>query len=251
MKASFHGFSIPEGAWLPPELLELLPQIRTLSELKVTLAAIAETLRVGGTDQVISLSDFEVLTGLDRKSVSAGIGAALKRGTMIRRRAGNSWLYRLKFTSASPAATNRGKFPLANRGEFPPNRGKIPPIGGEFPLSVDAVVDVSLSDSNQNKQQHQQQHAAMLAEMRNLGVVQVRAQQLIQRYDLDYLQQKLEYVQFAVRRGLADNPPGWFVASVKEDWPAPLGFEEPGPEPGSEEDRMRYIRGKYADLIKH
>ena len=26
--------------------------------------------------------------------------------------------------------------------------------------------------------------------------------------------------------GLAHNPAGWFVATIKDDWPAPLGYEE-------------------------
>jgi len=78
------------------------------------------------------------------------------------------------------------------------------------------------------------------------------AQQMVSKYDLEYLGEKLDQALFAVDQGLADNGPGWFVASVREDWQAPLGYgDRDKPKPGSRESRRRYIEGKYKDLIEH
>jgi hypothetical protein len=245
----FPGFSLPAGAWLPPELLWILPEIGTMSELKVTIAAIHETLRVGVVEAVVSLSEFEALTGLDRKSVSRGIKAALERGTFKRQQVGNTWLYRLHFRDPSaPAAgqNGRGKMPLVG-GEMGGVGGEMPQEGGAVPLDVVMHDTLSVGDK-----QHQGQRAAILGKMADLGVRLKVAQHMVAKYDLAYLGEKLDQALFAVDQGLADNGPGWFVASVREDWQAPLGYgDRDKPRAGSREDRLRYIEGKYKDLIEH
>lgn len=234
--------------------MEILPDINTKSELKVTIAAIYETLRMGVVEAIISLSDFEALTGLDRKSVSAGIRHAVERGTIRRQEVGNTYLYRLHFNQyTSPAG--RGNFPLAGRGktgqvgvETPQNGVETGRPGEDFPPHVvNACTSTTLPiDKQQDKQ------VALLREMRQLGVVLKVAQKLVAKYDLDYLREKLEQARFAVESKIAENGPGWFVASVREDWQAPLGFgDRDKPKPGSEKSRRRYIEGKYKDLVKH
>lgn len=97
-----------------------------------------------------------------------------------------------------------------------------------------------------------QDKQTLLHEMCDLGLAKRVAENLLQRFEPDYLRTKLAYARYAARVGLAENPPGWFVCSVKENWPAPLGYQEGGkPKPGSEEDRKRYITGKYAHLVQH
>lgn len=247
----FLGFSIPDGAWLPPELLELLPDIKTVAELKVTIAAINETLRVGVVEAIVSLSEFEALTGLDRKSVSAGIKRAVSRGTIKRQQVGNTYLYRLHFNEHTLPA-GRGNLPLATRGETGQDGVDLPQNGGETgqdgvdspPLVVNACTSTTLPiDKQQNKQ------AALLAEMRQLGVVLKVAQKLVAKYDPDYLREKLEMARYAVEAEIAENGPGWFVASVREDWQAPLGFERKKRQKQSSQER--YLGGKYGHLIEH
>lgn len=251
----FLGFSIPDGAWLPPELMEILPDISTKSELKVIIAAIHETLRVGVVEAIVSLSEFEALTGLDRKSVSAGIRRAVKRGTIKRQQVGNTYLYRLHFnTHTLPAG--RGKFPLTTQGETGQDGVDLPQNGGETgqdgvdlpPLVVNACTSTTLPiDKQQDKQ------AALLRKMRQLGVVLKVAQEMVHKYDVDYLTEKLEQTLYAIEAGLCTGGgPGWFVTSVKENWQEPLGFHDRNkPKPGSKESRRRYIEGKYKDLIEH
>jgi len=86
-----------------------------------------------------------------------------------------------------------------------------------------------------------------------LGVVLKVAQKLVAKYDLDYLREKLEQARYAVEAKIAENGPGWFVASVREDWQAPLGFDDrEATQCKTTEDReKRYLGGKYGHLIKH
>lgn len=238
----FAGFSLPDGAWLPPELLEILPEIRTVAELKVTIAAIHETLRVGVVEAIVSLTDFEALTGLARTSVSRGINAALKRGTFKRQKVGNTWLYRLHFRYESAPAASSKTLPFGS--DTRQDQGKTLQVGSD--VSLDVVMHDTLSEGDK---QHQEQRAALLLKMRELGVRLKVAQNLVVKYDPAYLLEKLEQALYAVDRGLADNGPGWFITSVREDWQAPLGFGERQRQKKS--PRERYLGGKYADLIEH
>ncbi len=75
------GISIPDTVVLPPEVVMLLPWM-SLAELKVVIAAVARLMQVGGAEP-ITLSEFETMTGLDRKSVLVGIERAMKRGLLM------------------------------------------------------------------------------------------------------------------------------------------------------------------------
>jgi hypothetical protein len=68
----FAGFTLPDGAWLPPELIYLLPYFTCLTQLKVTIVAIYHHMQVGGNEP-LTLSDFERLTGMSRKSVISAL----------------------------------------------------------------------------------------------------------------------------------------------------------------------------------
>lgn len=78
----------------------LMADIKTMAELKVTLFVIRQTCgwvnRETGEHKesdVISLSQFEEATGLDRKGVLRGIGAARARGFVVQTKAGDSHAY--------------------------------------------------------------------------------------------------------------------------------------------------------------
>lgn len=266
----FPGFSIPEGAWLPPELLYILPDIQSVSELKVTIAAIYETLRVGVVEAVVSLSEFEALTGLSRKSVIAGIQRAIERGTVRRQQVGQVYLYRLHFnTHTEPAGRETGP----TSGVSPPATSILSPlvtsvkstlVGEESTqTSVESTqtsvlspphVVMHVTSPHSENIQHEHDRSALVAEMRQLGVVLKVAQQMVVKYDPQYLLEKLEQARYAVEAGIADNGPGWFVCSVRDNWQAPLGYKQEGKKPSEEtsEDRIkRYTGGKYGHLIEH
>ena len=64
---TFPGFSLPDGAWIPPELIYMLARL-TEAGLKILLIVIYQNLQIGGGEPV-SLTDFEHLTGLSRTSI--------------------------------------------------------------------------------------------------------------------------------------------------------------------------------------
>ena len=76
------GIHLPKEIILPPEVITLLPYMG-LAELKVTLAAIARFMRVGGAEP-ITLTEFEELTVLSHQAVLDGIASAMKRGIIDR-----------------------------------------------------------------------------------------------------------------------------------------------------------------------
>ena len=98
--------------------------------------------------------------------------------------------------------------------------------------------------------QQQQQRVELVAKMRQLGVALKVAQNLAVKYDPEYLLEKLDQALYAVERGIAENGPGWFVCSVREDWQQPLGYQRRRKE-AHEDTKKRYLGGKYGHLIKH
>lgn len=74
---------------------ETLAGIDTLAEAKVTLAIIRQTFGWHKEQDVLSISQLEAMTGLSRKSVIAGVRAAIRRGTIGRRKSGQSFSYTL------------------------------------------------------------------------------------------------------------------------------------------------------------
>lgn len=262
---TFSGFSLPDGAWLPPELLYILPEIQNLSELKVTIAALYESLRIGSSEAVISLSDFEALTGLNRKSVSRGIDAALKRGSITRKPVGGTYIYQIAIQTGAGSQTGRGVMTLPTGGASTPIRGAAPPIGGvSTPIRGAVPLHGCMDDINSDKKSEIQpsinhptrgvvtlpdSRQALLQEMRDLGVALKVAQKLIKEYPGDYLLEKLRQTRYAVEVGLAQRPPGWFVVSVNENRQPPLGYN-PDAHLSREELHNRYINNEYADLIQ-
>ncbi len=90
----------------------LLPQINSMSELKVTLSIIRQTFgwtaKGGGRklEDQLSLSRLVALTGMARTSVCDGIAAGMKRGTIERRKKGaQDFVYRLNLAAAPAKIT--------------------------------------------------------------------------------------------------------------------------------------------------
>ena len=287
---AFAGFSLPDGAWLPPELMHVLPSMN-LAELKITIAAIYETMQVAGRGSTISLTDFEALTGLSRKSVLRGIRTAVKRGSITRTQAAGTFIYRLAVHSTSgysphagggkstppaagysPRSVAEGEastpptsgFSPLNGGKSTPIGGKSTPIGGKstpiggknpphdmyacstYPSSPEPLHAASGESTPPEKDTD----PALIAEMRALGVALKVCQNIAGRYEDSYIIQKLRHARHALEAGLAHNPAGWFVTAIKDDWPAPLGYDEEAHLTDEERSR-RYITGEYSDLIQH
>ena len=77
------GFANPNDTQTPNDFFDdLLKQIDDLSELKITLVALRQTFGYHRDQAELSVSFFEVVTGLSRNSVRRGIELAIQRGTL-------------------------------------------------------------------------------------------------------------------------------------------------------------------------
>lgn len=90
------GFEKPNHTQAPNSFFdELLPQISSLAELKVTLAIIRNTFGWHVQSAKLSFTELEKLTGLSRQSVADGLELGMQRGTIRREAEGNGFAYRL------------------------------------------------------------------------------------------------------------------------------------------------------------
>lgn len=90
---------------------DILPEITSLSELKVTLAIMRQTFGWHKAEDRISLSQLEELTGLSRESVADGIKRAMKRGTVGRRKVGQGYVYGLRVSDNGGAPASQDTRP--------------------------------------------------------------------------------------------------------------------------------------------
>lgn len=91
------GFEVPNHTQTPNTFFDVsLPEIKSLTELKVVLAVIRQTFGWQKKADRISLSQLQRLTGLSRESVSIGIQAALEHKYIERKAVKNGFVYNLK-----------------------------------------------------------------------------------------------------------------------------------------------------------
>jgi phage replication O-like protein O len=128
------AFDAPNYTQAPNAFFDLLVvEIDTLAELKVTLAIIRATFGWHKDEDELSFTQLEERTGLSRQSVNDGVGAALERGYVQRRKQGRSFLYRLEVKN------------LDSR-EGRPSDGQAP-----RPMDDDAVPGGSVNDLDPQK----------------------------------------------------------------------------------------------------
>lgn len=185
MSQTIPGFTVPAGAYLPPELMQLLPNIGTLAELKVLLAALHESTQPGRTGAVLTFTELQHRTGLSRPSVSAGIRAAVTHGAVLRVPFGRSFVYRLQ---------------LIGKESLPTKRQSLPYV----------VID---SQPTMTPEQTQ-----TVQELNRRGLSRNVAIQTALRYEPQYIARHLAQLDQAIKKHLAKNPAGWLVTSLAEDW---------------------------------
>jgi phage replication O-like protein O len=77
----------------------LMAKIKSMSELKVIFAIVRQTNGYQKKTDIISITQFEKLTGLTRQGVVDGIALGLKHGYITREAAGQSWNYTLQLVN--------------------------------------------------------------------------------------------------------------------------------------------------------
>lgn len=204
------GIELPEGAWLPPEIIRLMPEM-SLAELKVILTAVSKALQIGG-EEPIALSDFEILTGLSRETIVAGLRKAIERGVLDREeiegyQGHTQYLFRLK--TRLPKGNSIGR--------------KIRPMKDSVKLRVKLS---SSSYSNNKKKKNltdsdsggiQKRENSLMAALISAGVYRRLAEQLVMQYSAARIEEVLGLYQMALQAGVARGP-GWIIAGLKGEW---------------------------------
>lgn len=89
----------------------LLPEIKTASELKVTLAIMRATFGWHKDEDALSITQLMERTGLGRQSVVDGLRVALDRGFVQRRKDGSAFLYSLSVQKADSPKSGTNNSP--------------------------------------------------------------------------------------------------------------------------------------------
>lgn len=188
----FKGFTLPEGAWLPPELIDILPDLSS-SQVKIVIVIVYSNMKIGGNEP-ISYSDMETLTGLSRQTCITCCKDLLNKGIIVRNAVGQSFTYE----------------PSVKDLDYQDSSKLIEENGRE----KDSTISLSLDSLN------------LLRSLKGCGVYGVVARRFIDDYSQEYIRQHLKYYEYAVTKGYARGP-GFIVQSIKENWGPPLGYKGP------------------------
>lgn len=201
----FQGFTLPDGAWLPPELLYLLPNISG-AKLKVIIAILYHSMQVGGSEP-LSLTDIERFTGLSRRAVIDAIRDLLEDAIIDRQQAGDSYLYTPSVKSSLPG-----------------EKSSLPSVKSSLAGETDRELNIDLiKDSLTDSLKDSTAKISLLQSLRSCGVYLKTAQGLVDQYP-ERIEQKIRFYRHALAHNLAQSP-GWLVQAIKEDWGEPLGWK--------------------------
>jgi len=198
------GITLPETVVLPPEMMPLLPWMG-LAELKVTLAAIACMMQVGGAEP-ITLSEFETLTGLSRPSVLEGIERAMQRGILTRYEVSGyqghkSYVYELRVSIGKEILPTALKAKLSQAVVVNTDR-----------LTTSLSLATGDNENDENDAEIQQKKA-IFERLRKFGVYAKTARKLLQEHDIERIERFLALYPLAQRLGRAEGP-GWLVKAI-------------------------------------
>ncbi len=231
----FDGFttSPPRFTAIPEQFFtDLLPQIDDLNELKVTLYALWRFERMQGGFPFLREADFAAdehfLYGLaeDRRAALAaladGLERAVRRGTLLRAEAQTAEAETAWYLLNTP----RGRLAVQaiQRGEWVPRPGDdLPAFLRPQPPNIFRLYEENIGPLT-----------PLLADM---------LREAEQEYPADWLR---EAVEIAVQK----NVRNWrYVEAILKRWKTE-GRDEQEDRGHSEEDRRRYVKGRYADLIE-
>jgi hypothetical protein len=214
-KSKFPGFSLPKDTFLPPEFWDVLPGIKTMSELKVLLVVLREYFRAGLDAQPLPVDRIQLLSGLARKSATDGLQRARVCGTIIRRRMGGTYGYEPRLREAAQANERDSS-------------GSEPPCMHESSHDLSSAFssdehDHALEFKN-SQQLRREVYRVLVVEF---GVACRVADDIATKRDPNYCLKHIEYARYEVQTGFSpDKPAGYIVARIRDDRPAPLGYEE-------------------------
>jgi len=223
MTDKFNGFSWPEGSYFPPELRQVLPRIKRLSDLKVLVCILDSYFQYGLDSRPMTFTDLQEASGLSRQSVNDGVKNLLKDGLISRLAAGDTYAYEPSLNSRLPCHAYH-----------------------------DSIV---LKEESQNKEE---EHATWESKsltreifdilVNEFGVASRVAQDIAETRDSELVMRQIDYTRYEVGvdgfkpRNLA----GFIVARIRDDRPVPLGYQSQNPMeglPSATDNHQRIIDG--------
>jgi DnaD/phage-associated family protein len=212
-----------------------LPQIDSLPELKVTLHVIWLLHQRTGQPRCVSreelLRDGVLLRGLKRpgqspqRLVEEGLERAVARGTL------------LHLTAQTEDGEESDWYFVNSEGG---RRTAEQVRQGELALPASAVLEEPQVDL-------ERPNIFVLYEQ-NIGALQPMIAEELQEAEQDY---PSEWIAEAFKIAVEQNVRKWrYIKAILERW-ATEGKDDGEAWRGSEEDRYRYIKGKYKDYVRH
>lgn len=204
-----HTFTAPDGAWLPPEVIDNLPYIHSLAVLKVLLAIVHSAMRPGIAKTLLSLTDLAQLTGMDRCQVSRAVKQARANRLIIRQPAAGTFVYTI--------AVHRTDVLLSNRQHR---------VVKSSTLDDDDLHPILSYPETSSTETVDESSTPLYQGIRALGVTHIATVEILNKYETQYIERHLQNAKAAQKGGMARNPAGWLIRSLQEDWPAPLVPQE-------------------------
>ena len=213
------GITLPDTVVLPPEVAALLPWT-SLAELKVVIAAVARLMQVGGAEP-ITLSEFETMTGLDRKSVLVGIERAMKRGLLMRfemtgYRGHTMHVYELKprfiggnFPPITPVKAKQSKDVVVNE------KDSVNGTDSVFTATNLTLLNLSADENFSQKTPENAQKNALFERLHKVGIYTKTGKFLLENFPAERIEKCLALYPLARRVGRADGP-GWLVRAISD-----------------------------------
>ena len=199
MSNEFDGFTLPEGAFFPPEFFQLLPDLRTLGEVKVLIVVLSEYLKAGLDARPLTFDEIQELTGLARQTVSTAL-QRLRTLRAIRRigALGGTFRYEPRLKES---------------------------LNFRLPMHDSLHAWESLTETPPMLDENMHEGVQLLNE--KCGVSLRVAGDIVTRYPLDTIRLHVSYALAAaeakmIRKTLA----AYVVASIRDNWGPPLGWKE-------------------------
>lgn len=205
----FPGFSIPQGAFIPPEIQDVLPDIHLLSELKVLFAALFDACQPGRAGMPLSITALMKLTGMTRQSVIRGRTACVERGTFFTWQEAGTQIYalHLKFGEGGVMV--------------------IPPVVVTTTPTTTPTTELLTDD-----------HSQLRDRMLRVGVSPGSARHILRRYSTARIEQVVGHVEHILHSqpGRLTSPGGFVCAALKHQWVVVPPYRQ---ERDAEHDEMR------------
>jgi predicted transcriptional regulator len=189
------------------------------------LAAVLYNFMQTGGGEPTSLTDIEHLTGLSRPTVTTTLDRLIASQVLERQAQGQSYIYLpvVKFFNHSERQLVKKFYQLQPKlvKNFYQLESESDESEREF--IKDLNIKDSLSDSLNSGSGKK---ILLLQKLRACGVYLKTAQAIVDQQEEATIEQQLKYYRYALEMNMADGP-GWLVLAINENWPAPLGYEDP------------------------